>query len=147
MKKFAIENLHVHKCPGVNKEMCLCAYYGIERKKHDNARYDMHSDIELDDMNISVKSDHSTLMSGTLCDGLTSVSEVLKLYTAHVHSDTFAYVSNSYTVYLMTLSEFSDMVMQFGVMERDSRGHNGGQMKVRIKHESKTMLRWLDARA
>lgn len=146
MKKFSIEKMNISKRPGDNKEMCLCAYMGIERSNHDATRYDMHSDIEAGDMNISVKSDHSTLMSGTLCKGLTTVIDIWNLYASRVHSNTFAYISNDYTVYMMNLSEFHDMIMTFGVIESES-GKNKGMKKVRIKHESKTMLKWLDARA
>lgn len=146
MKKFSIEKMNISKRPGDNKEMCLCAYMGIERSNHDAMRYDMHSDIEAGDMNISVKSDHSTLMSGTLCEGLTTIIDIWNLYASRVHSNTFAYISNDYTVYMMNLSEFHDMIMTFGVIESES-GKNKSMKKVRIKHESKTMLKWLDARA
>jgi len=130
---------------GDKKEFALCAYYGIIRTKHDHSPYYSNSDIELDGMNISVKASGASLISGNLCIGCKTFEGIWRRYRKNVHSDTFAYVANDFTVYMMNIDEFSKFIHKFAGLDREST-KNGGGLKIKLHSESKKMLRWLDAR-
>ena len=146
MKTFKIEFDHNIQNAGIAREWGLCAYYGIDRTAHDSVSYDRGSDIELADKAISVKASGFTLMSGSLCEGLSDFDGIWNLYASRVHSDTFAYVTEDGTTYEMNLNEFKEMVYTFGKLERES-AKNGGAFKIRAKKESNKMRAWLEARA
>ena len=147
MKSFKIELNSINsKNAGIVREWGLCAYYGIERTAHDSVSYDKGSDIELTDKAISVKASGFTLMSGSLCEGLSDFDGIWNLYASRVHSDTFAYVTEDGTTYEMNLNEFKEMVYTFCKTEKES-AKNGGATKIRCKKESAKMRAWLEARA
>lgn len=146
MTTFNIKNYSENngKTNGDKREFALCAYYGIERTKHDHSPYYCNSDIELDTMNISVKASGASLMSGKLSSGCKTFEGIWRRYRRNVHSDTFAYVTKDFTVYLMNLDEFSKFIHKFGYLARESK-QNGGQKKVKLLNESKKMVNWLAA--
>lgn len=146
MKAFKIEFDHNIQNAGIAREWGLCAYYGIDRTAHDSVSYDKGSDIETADKNISVKASGFTLMSGSLCEGLSDFDGIWNLYASRVHSDTFAYVTEDGTTYEMNLNEFKEMVYTFCKTEKES-AKNGGATKIRCKKESAKMRAWLEARA
>lgn len=147
MKAFKIELNSINsKNAGIAREWGLCAYYGIERTAHDSVSYDKGSDIKLSDKAISVKASGFTLMSGSLCEGLSDFDAIWNLYASRVHSDTFAYVTEDGTTYEMNLNEFKEMVYTFCKTEKES-AKNGGAIKIRCKKESAKMRAWLEARA
>lgn len=146
MKTFKIEFDHNIQNAGIAREWGLCAYYGIDRTAHDSVSYDKGSDIETADKNISVKASGFTLMSGSLCEGLSDFDGIWNLYASRVHSDTFAYVTEDGTTYEMNLNEFKEMVYTFCRTEKES-AKNGGATKIRCKKESAKMRAWLEARA
>lgn len=147
MKSFKIELNSINsKNAGIAREWGLCAYYGIERTAHDSVSYDKGSDIELANKAISVKASGFTLMSGSLCEGLSDFDGIWNLYASRVHSDTFAYVTEDGTTYEMNLNEFKEMVYTFCKTEKES-AKNGGATKIRCKKESAKMRAWLEARA
>lgn len=128
-------------------EFGVCSYYGINRIKHDSKPYNTNSDIELSNgKNISVKSNHFTLMSSALCEGLTSFDDIWKLYATNTHSNTFAYVTKTKKAYEMNLHEFKSFIYAFGTIEKDS-AKNGGKAKIRCKAETKKMIEWLESQA
>lgn len=129
---------------GINREHALCSYFGIERTKHDSVSYDKGSDIETNGMNISVKSAGATLMSGNLCKGCKTFEGIWRRYRKNVHSDTFAYVTEDYTVYFMDINEFSKFVHKFATLTREST-KNGGHLKIQLK-KNKAMVEWLETR-
>ena len=131
-----------HKNAGIAREWALCKHYHIDRTSHDNLPYDKGSDLDTASKHISIKASGFTLMSGSLCEGRESFDGIWALYESRVHSDTFAYVTNDYTVYEMSLAEFKRFVYTFAVTARDSE-KNGGHMKIRMHKESKKMLAWL----
>lgn len=134
------------KNTGDAKEWALASFYHIERTAHDWALYDRASDIEVGERHISVKSNGFTLMSGNLCEGLEDFDSIWALYKSRVHSNCFVYVTNDYIAYEMTIEEFEEFVFTFCRTERESE-KNGGAVKIRCRHESKKMVRWLAARA
>ena len=127
---------------GIAAQFALAATLGVPQTKHDSVPYDKGSDISAQGMEISVKASGFTLMSGNLCEGRESFDSIWELYAERVHSDTFAYVTADFTVYMMTLAEFKRFVYAFCRVERESE-KNGGAMKIRCRKESAKMLRWL----
>lgn len=134
-----------NKNEGIAREWALCARYGIIRTTHDNVRYDRGSDLDVGDLHISIKASRFSLMAGSLCEGCEDFDGIWNIYEAHVHSNTFAYVTTDYTVYQMNLAEFKQFVYEFCGLERESE-RNGGQMKIKCRKESAKMLRWLAER-
>ena len=148
MTTFNIKNFSENcgKTEGDKREFALCAYYGISRTKHDRSPYYSNSDIELDGMNISVKASGASLMSGSLCVGCNTFEGIWRRFRRNVHSNTFAYVANDFTVYMMNIDEFSKFIHKFAGLDREST-KNGGGKKIKIYNESGKMLRWLNERA
>lgn len=130
------------KNEGIAREWSVCHYMGIERTTHDHTSYDKDSDVVINDMKISVKSSAFTLMSGTLCEGRTDFEGIWKLYESKVHSNTFAYVTKDYTMYLMNMEEFKEFVYRFCTLDKES----GSKLpKIRCRKESSKMIKWLEA--
>ena len=134
-----------HKNAGIAREWALCAYYKVERHKHDNVSYDKGSDLDVENKHISIKASGFSLMAGSLCEGRTDFTSIWDLYAERVHSNTFAYVTKTFEVFEMTLAEFKEFIYAFGALERESES-NGGQLKIRCRKESGKMLKWLEAR-
>ena len=147
MLKYGIEKMEVAgKNKGVVREWAICRHYGIIREKHDSLAYDKGSDLEAYGKRISVKASGFSLMSGKLCEGRTEFAKIWELYNERVHSDTFAYVTEDFTVYEMNINEFKKFVFTFGKLERESK-KNGGQIKIKCRKESKKMIQWLEGLA
>lgn len=134
------------KNPGDAREWSVCAYMGVERFSHDSKAYDKDSDCISGDMRISVKSSAFTLMSGSLCEGLTDFDSIWNLYESKTHSNVIAYVTKDFIMYMMNLAEFKRFVYTFCKLERESE-KNGGALKIRCRKESGKMLKWLADRA
>lgn len=131
---------------GIACEWAFCAYCGIDRTAHDAGAYDKDSDVNAFGHGYSVKSSGATLMSGSLCEGLTEFEDIWDLYVSRVHSDRFVYVTNNWTAYIMDLAEFGEFIHEFGRCERES-AKNGGAVKIRLRKESSKMLAWLESHA
>lgn len=146
MTTFTINHTSTAKNAGIAREHDLCAYMGINRVHHDSTDYRTSSDICAHGMNISVKASAFTLMSGNMCEGKTNFDDIWTLYKSTTHSNTFAYITEDYTVYMMNIAEFEQFVYMFGRTERESE-KNGGAMKIRCRKETRKMVEWLQARA
>lgn len=131
------------KTEGDNREWALARYMGINRVAHDSKAYDKASDVEIGALKISVKASGFSLMSGRLCEGLTTFDEIWNLYESRVHSNTFAYITADYTCYLMNLETFKKFVYKFCYLDRESK-KNGGALKIKCRKETKKMLAWLE---
>ena len=59
---------------GIAVEWGICNHYGIKRVAHDSAAYDKDSDVNVGGKHMSVKASKFTLMSGSLCEGLTATA-------------------------------------------------------------------------
>ena len=134
------------KNAGDAREWGVCAYYGIERTKHDSVSYDRDSDVNAGDKHISVKASKFTLMSGALCEGQQTFDGIWNVYARKVHSNFWAYLCQDGTTYEMNMAEFKKFVYAFCKVERESQ-KNGGYMKIRCRAESKKMIDWLNAMA
>lgn len=132
------------KTAGDNREWALARHMGINRNTHDSKSYDKASDVEIGALKISVKASGFTLMSGRLCEGLTTFDGIWNLYQSRVHSNTFAYITEDFTCYLMNLETFKEFVFNFCYLDRESK-KNGGALKIKCRKESKKMLAWLAA--
>ena len=131
---------------GDKREFALCAYYGIIRTRHDREPYDKHSDIELGEINISVKSCGASLISGGLSKGCKTFEGIWRRYYKRTHSNVFAYVTKDFVAYMMDKKEFSKFVHTFGYLDRES-SQNGGLIKIKFRNESGKMIAWLEEKA
>ena len=78
----------------------------------------------------------------TICQGLD-----LDAYLDQDAASAWAYVTKDMTcAYVMSRSEWTAFAEAFGTVTYDS-AKNGGGVKIRLKHESRAMLEWLEARA
>ena len=134
-----------HANAGIAREWAVCRYFGINRQAHDSGAYDRDSDVNFGDLHISVKASAFTLMSGSLCEGLTNFDDIWNLYAMRVHSNRVIYMTADYTAYMMTIDEFKMFVYMFCHTERESQ-KNGGTVKIRCAKETAKMLRWLEGR-
>lgn len=130
------------KNAGIAREWALCQHYGIERTKHDHTAYNVASDVDAGEKQISVKSSKFTLMNGKFCNGCEDFDGIWNIYKNNVHSNTFVYITLDFTAYEMNLEEFERFVYAFCFVDRDSQS-NGGRCKIRCRAESKKMLAWL----
>lgn len=140
IKNFAPANV---KNNGDAKEWAYCSYRGIERTTHDSKAYNVASDVEVGEEKISIKASKFSLMSGKLCNGLTEFNEIWTLYETNVHSNKFVYITEDFTAYEMTITEFKNFVFEFCKTEKESE-KNGGAVKIRCKAESKKIIEWLE---
>ena len=135
-----------HHNAGIASQRALALYCGQVQTRQDDVRYNEGSDVVAFGMNISVKATGFTLMSSLLCEGLTDFEDIWNLYATRVHSDHFAYVTEDFDCYMMNLAEFGIFVHTFCRLEKDS-AKNGGMVKIRCRHESEKMRKWLRERA
>ena len=142
MNTYTINHISDSKNAGIAREHDLCAYMGITRTTHDSTDYRTSSDICVGGRHISVKASAFTLMSGNMCEGEDTFEGIWSVYARNTHSNEWAYVTEDYRVYEMNMAEFEKFVRTFGHTERESE-KNGGQMKIRLRKESKKMLGWL----
>lgn len=134
-----LEIERTYKNFGMHAEQALCYTLTGELRKHDRVRYDIGSDIPEYDM--SVKSSKFTLMSGKLAHADT-FEGIVEEFFANVHSERFAYVTQSMKAYIMDKETFKEFVYRFCELGRESQ-KKGGNLKVRMKAESCAVLVWL----
>ena len=127
------------------KEWAVAATYNITRVKHDSKSCVIDSDVVAGDKRISVKSARFSLLSASLCVGMTEFDEIWNHFVEIDNANTYAYVTEEFKVYEMNLDEFKAFVYRFCGLDRES-SKNGGGVKIRCKHESKAMLQWLEER-
>ena len=103
-----------------------------ELAKADNIRHDLGSDC----LDIQIKSARATVCKGT----------DLEQYLALDASNRFGYVTADFQMmYIMNRTEYKLFVDEFGTVTRES-GKNGGNEKIRLKHESVAMIEWFKKR-
>lgn len=90
-----------------------------------------------DCLDIQIKSARATVCKGT----------DLSAYLALDGAKSYGYVTADFqSMYLMDRAEYIEFVGMFGTVTRESKA-NGGSAKIRLKHESKELIEWLQARA
>lgn len=108
-----------------------------------NARYDIASDVE--QVALSIKSARFTLANGNLMQGET-LEQMIDYYIKTTAAQRTAYITKDNRVFYMTHNELKAFLFQFGKLEKDSQ-MNGGKVKVRMGHETKAVLAWLEGQA
>ena len=113
---------------------------GFNYMVNPNTSYDEGSDIE--EMNASVKSSGASLASVYGND----FDQILNTYFENVHSSLFIYmvaIDDEIIEYHMNAKEFREFTTIWAGLARES----GSQLlKIRFKHTSNKMLKWLDER-
>lgn len=127
------------------KEWAVAATYNIVRTKHDSDSCAVNSDVVAGDKRISVKSARFSLLSASLCTGMTEFDEIWNHFVEIDNANTYAYVTEEFKVYEMNLDEFKAFVYRFCKLDRES-SKNGGGIKIRCGHETKALLKWLEER-
>jgi hypothetical protein len=132
MKTFKFEYLNNYANHGQNAEQSVRFTLTGEVVKADNLRYDLGTDC----LNYQIKSARATVCKGT----------DLKAYLDLDASSEYIYADNDGTAWIMNREEYESFCTEFGSVQADSR-KNGGDLKIRLKSESKAMKEWLKARA
>lgn len=132
MKTFKFDYLNNYKNNGQNAEQSIRFALTGEIKKADNVRFDLDSDC----LNYQIKSARATVCKGT----------DLKAYLDLDASSEYIYGDKEGTAWVMTREEYEEFCTEFGSVQADSK-KNGGELKIRLKSESKAMKEWLKARA
>lgn len=117
-------------------------YLGLSAEKDSNTSFDMGDDIP--EFQESVKSRGFSL---TCVELGKNKEEIINAFMARVHSTKFTYLmfneaENAIVGYSMNQKQFEMFLKMFGVLDRDSKSK---KLKVRIKHETKKMIEWLQA--
>lgn len=127
MKAFTYSRLHNYKNNGQDIEQSIRFTLTGEITKADNIRYDIAADV----LNYQIKSARATVCKGT----------DLQAYLNMDASSAYIYGTKNGTAYIMTKDEYITFITLFGTITQDSK-KNGGQLKIRLKDESKAMLEW-----
>ena len=97
-------------------------------EKADNIAHDKGTDL----LHYSIKSARATVCKGT---DLTAYLDTDK-------ATEFVYVTANGIAYIMNRTEYTAFVETFGTVTTES-AKNGGQSKIRLKHETTALLEWL----
>ena len=96
--------------------------------KADNIEHDKGTDFG----NYSIKSARATVCKGT----------DLATYLDTDKATEFVYITKDLVAYIMNRTEYTAFVETFGTVTTES-AKNGGQSKIRLKHETPALLEWL----
>jgi hypothetical protein len=134
MKKLNIASnmVRCYKNNGQHAEQLFRYYLTGKVAKADNLPADKGCDLG----HYSIKSARASVCKGR---------DIVK----HLESDKateFVYITVNEIAYIMNRQEYVEFVKTFGTVTREST-KNGGAEKIRLKHESKEMLEWLEERA
>ena len=132
MKTFHFEYLNNYRNHGQDAEQSVRFTLTGEVVKADNLRHDLGADC----LNYQIKSARATVCKGT----------DLKAYLDLDAATAYIYADNDGTAWIMNREEYESFCTEFGSVQADSR-KNGGDLKIRLKSESKAMKEWLKARA
>jgi hypothetical protein len=100
--------------------------------KADNLAHHLGGDC----LNFQIKSARATVCKGT----------DLKAYLDMDAATAYIYGTLEGKGYIMSREEYEAFCGEFATITTDSR-KNGGELKMRLKHESKALLEWLEVRA
>jgi len=133
----------IAKSKADTKEWAVAAHYNVKRTKHDSDSCINNADVVAGDKRISVKSARFSLLSASLCAGLTDFDAIWNHFEAIDNANVYAYVTEDFNVYEMNAAEFKAFVYKFCGLDRES-AKNGGGVKIRCRSESKALLKWLE---
>lgn len=100
--------------------------------KADNLPADKGCDFEC----YSIKSARATVCKGTDLLGHLAMDKAKE----------FIYLTKSKIAYIMSRDEYIDFIKEFGTKTVES-AKNGGKEKIRLGHETKALLEWLEQRS
>lgn len=132
MKQFNFRLLNNYKNRGQDIEQSIRYTLTNTICKADNVAYDKGTDC----LNYQIKSARATV-----CKGLD-----LKAYLDRDQATAYIYGTLNGKAYEMNREEYENFVSEFGTVDRES-SKNGGKTKIRLKHETTAMLKWLEDRA
>ena len=132
MKKFNFDYLSNYINHGQDAEQSVRYALTQEICKADNIPYTQDADC----LNFQIKSARATVCKGTDLDG----------YLALDASTAYIYATAAGVAYVMNKEEYIEFCKLFSTATCES-SKNGGGEKLRLKHEGKTLLGWLQARA
>ena len=132
MTTFKFDYLNNYRNHGQNAEQSVRFTLTGEIAKADSLRYDLGADC----LNYQIKSARATVCKGT----------DLKAYLDLDAATAYIYADNGGTAWVMDRAEYEEFCNEFGSIQADSR-KNGGELKIRLKSESKAMQEWLRAKA
>ena len=142
---FAIQYAEIITCKkqGDTKQQTVNFYHTGRTERHDDRPWYLASDIQ--EIKASVKSDGFTLADGRSNYGDT-FAEKWEDFKNRDASELYIYVTADFIGYYMTITEFEEFVKMWCYFSSES-SKNGGFTKIRCKHESQKMRRWLANRA
>lgn len=120
-----LDNYHNH---GQNAEQSVRFALTGEIAKADNLRFDKGADV----LNFQIKSARATICKGT----------DLEKYLDLDASTAYIYATKKGIAYIMSRTEYTAFVKAFGTITTESN-KNGGAQKIRLGHETKALLDWL----
>ena len=101
-------------------------------EKADNLAHDLGTDC----LTYQVKSARATVCKGT----------DLLAYLATDTATEFVYITKEETAYIMSREEYIAFVETFATVQYESK-KNGGHAKLRLGHETRALIEWLEERA
>ena len=132
MTTFKFEYLNNYRNHGQDAEQSVRFALTGELVNADNLKHSLSADC----LNFQIKSARATVCKGT----------DLKAYLDLDAATAYIYAANDGTAYVMDRAEYEQFCTEFGSIQADSR-KNGGDLKIRLKIESKAMTEWLRQRA
>jgi hypothetical protein len=123
-----LNNYHNH---GQNAEQSVRFALTGEIAKADNLRFDKGADV----LNFQIKSARATICKGT----------DLETYLDLDASTAYIYATKNGVAYIMSRTEYTAFVKAFGTITTES-DKNGGAQKIRLGHETKALLAWLQSK-
>lgn len=129
MRLFTFTYLNNYKNHGQNAEQSIRYVLTGEIQKADNIRYDLGSDC----LNYQIKSARATICKGT----------DLKAYLELDSSSEYIYATKDGKAYIMSKTEYIEFCSRYSTVTTESDRHGKG-VKLRLKHESREMLSWLE---
>ena len=128
MTKFTFTYLNNYNNHGQNAEQSVRYALTGEILKADNLKFDKGSDV----LNFQIKSARATICKGT------DLEQYLNLDA----STAYIYATKKGVAYIMSRTEYIAFVKAFGTVTTESE-KNGGAKKIRLGHETKALLDWL----
>lgn len=132
MTTFKFNYLHNYDNHGQDAEQSIRFELTGELVKADNLAHNLGADC----LNYQIKSARATVCNGT----------DLKAYLDMDAASAYIYADNDGTAWVMDRAEYEAFCEEFGSIQANSK-KNGGNLKIRLKSESKAMKEWLRARA
>ena len=132
MTTFTFNRLGNYRNNGQDIEQSIRFELTGEICKADNLAHHLGGDC----LNFQIKSARATVCKGT----------DLKAYLDMDAATAYIYGTLDGKGYVMSREEYELFCGEFATVTADSR-KNGGELKLRLKHESKALLEWLEARA